>query len=115
MKFTDLSPAKQQVLKAFTEGETIQYYTPATGWKDTDMGTFFGAFEFCHPDWLRVKVKEPTVTCVYAGITGEGRILSFEHNSIEELNSYYSNSVIDTYIKRTFHDGKFIKAEIVQE
>ena len=115
MKFTDLSPAKQQLLKAFTEGEIIQYYTPATGWKDTDMGTFFGALEFSHPDWLRVKTKEPVVTHVYAGITDEGRILAFEHNSTKDLLNYYSNSVISMYIKRTFHDGKFIKAEIVPE
>ena len=115
MNFSDLSAHKQKLLKAYVNGEDIQYYTPATGWKDTDMGTFFGAIEFCHPDWLRVKIKEPVVTHMYAGITDEGKILAFEHNSIKDLMNYYSNSVINMYIKRTFHDGIFIKAEIVQE
>lgn len=113
MKFNDLQPAKQKLLKAFTEGEIIQYYTPATGWKDTDMGTFFGAIEFCHPDWLRVKTKESKVTYLYSGFGIHGNIYNGEFESLEEIVYYYPKHAFHSYMKRTFHNGVFVKAEII--
>ena len=112
MKFTDLSPAKQQLLKAFTEGETIQVYTLADGWTEEYCTGFLNLIDIANLSYIRVK---PKVTCSYTAINADGYLYSNSFSSLEDVMEYYSNTKMHSFVKRTFHDGVFIKAEIVQK
>lgn len=115
MKFTDLSSQKQEILRAFIAGDTIQVYTPSTSWKDTDMGNFFYVLSNCHHDWLRVQTKELKVTYLYSGVGIHGNIYAGEFESLGEIVFYYPKHTFHSYVKRTFHDGVFVHAEVVVE
>lgn len=116
MKFTDLSSQKQEILRAFIAGDTIQVYTPSTSWKDTDIGNFFYVLSNCHHDWLRVKKKEPLIEYLFTGINKNGVLFeSYEGKSIEDVNKFFPCTRFIFYIKRTFIDGVFVHAEVVVE
>ena len=116
MKFTDLSPAKQQLLKAFTEGETIQVYTLADGWTEEYANGFLYLIDIANLSYIRVKPKEPVVKLECFAIYDCGYVSNIRYDSIQYSSDEVPNyHLVVSWLVKTYIDDVFIKAEIVQE
>jgi hypothetical protein len=111
MKFNDLSKEQQKVLTAWMNGETIQYNAIGE-W--INIETLADLSIVSDYKWsLRVKPKEPLVTYDYSYVIVEGNVSSIDYKSITQINNCVKSQHIHSYLKKTYHDGVFVKAEII--
>jgi hypothetical protein len=111
MKFSDLPKDQQQVLTAWMNGETMQYLSTDGNWYNiTTLAALQTAISH-RP--LRVKPKEPVFTYLYSCISNSGGLVSPNYSSIPELLANNNGEWVHSYIQKTFHDGVFVKAEII--
>ena len=112
MKFSDLPKDQQQVLTAWMNGETMQYKSVVSGeWRDVTAEEEMAHCLFDRE--LRVKPKEPVVTYLYAAIYKSGNNSVGNYESIHSVIKASTPHSIDSFIVKTFHDGVFVKAEII--
>ena len=115
MKFTDLSTHKQELLKSYINGETIEYFSDVLQtWRLTT--STLETLEALDDKNLRVKPKEPVVKLECFAIYDCGYVSNIRYDSIQyspdEVTNYH---LVVSWLVKRYIDDVFIKAEIVQE
>lgn len=112
MKFNELSKEQQQVLTAWMNGETMQYQSTVSGeWYDVTAEEEMGQCLFDRK--LRVKPKEPVVKHTFTPVFVDGVNSYLTYGSIKDILATYYDAQIHSLIMKTYHDGVFIKAEVI--
>lgn len=101
-----------ELLKALTEGKRLQYKHWDSWYDSTGPLSAIGSSKTIP---VRIKPPEPVVTYGFQGVEACGYIADNKMESVEKLLKSYDlkSTHFKHYLKKTFHDGLFVKMEVI--
>ncbi len=111
MKYNDLTAKQKELLNAFIQGETLEVKNAYHKWVPLE-GLHF-SIDNLESLVIRIKPREPVVVHRFSPMFNDGTQSHGAFNSIREIWQVFDDITIHSFIMRTYHDGKFVKAEII--